>query len=87
MKGSATNTDGTKISSNKKPIVSDNAANVGIPLLSEGAYSEAESHEGFLNALNAWRDAGKPDEEKKTPSSNKSKKVKFSEIEQAWAHQ
>ena len=42
---------------------SDNDANVGIPLLKEGVYSEEESHEGFLNALNAWRNAGKKDQE------------------------
>jgi len=25
-----------------------------------GAYNEAESHQQFLDALNAWRNAGKP---------------------------
>jgi hypothetical protein len=28
--------------------------------LKEGAYDEAESHNGFMEALNAWRNAGKP---------------------------
>lgn len=42
-------------------------------------YDEGESHAGFLEALNAWR--GKKEE--KTP---KQKKVKFNDVEQAWAH-
>jgi hypothetical protein len=42
---------------------SDNDAMVGITLLKDGVYSEEESHGGFLNALNAWRKAGKKDED------------------------
>lgn len=81
MKISATNTGGTNTSPMKKQTkVSDNDANVGIPLLKDGVYDEAESHEGFMNALNAWRNAGKTDQEK-TPGTNKSKKVKFNEVE------
>ena len=55
--------------------------------MKDGVYDEGESHEGFLNALNAWRDAGKTDKEKSTPSTNKSKKVKFNDVENAWAIQ
>lgn len=36
---------------------------IGITKLADGAYDEAESHTGFLEALNAWRSAGKPKEE------------------------
>ena len=32
---------------------------VGIDTLKDGAYDEKESHDGFLEALTAWRDAGK----------------------------
>jgi hypothetical protein len=62
MKVSATNTGGSNTSPVKKQTkISDNDANVGIPLLKDGAYDEGESHEGFMNALNAWRNAGKTD--------------------------
>ena len=71
----------------QKPKGPDYSANVGITNLKDGAYDEAESHEGFLNALNAWREAGKPKDEKSTPSTNKQKKVKFNDVEKAWAHQ
>jgi len=36
---------------------------VGIEPLAEGAYDEAKAHESFMEALNAWRTAGKPKEE------------------------
>jgi hypothetical protein len=70
MKVSGTNTSEANTnkyfdSPKKKPFVSDNSANVGIPLLKDGMYSEEESHGGFMNALNAWRDAGKTPEERK----------------------
>ena len=48
---------------------------VGIFSLKEGQYNESESHEGFLEALNAWRNAGKKSEEPAFAKS--SKKVKF----------
>ena len=31
--------------------------------LADGEYDESESHNGFLDALNAWRNEGKPKEE------------------------
>ena len=37
----------------------------GTNSLLAGDYNEAESHNQFLEALNAWRNAGKPQEEKK----------------------
>ena len=46
--------------------------NVGISSLKDGSYNEAESHNGFLDALNAWRNAGKEPEKKE-------KVVKFEE--------
>jgi len=55
---------------------------VGISSLKEGSYNEAESHEGFLEALNAWRNAGKKNDE---PGSAKStKKVKFTDVQDSW---
>lgn len=55
---------------------------VGISALKDGAYNEAESHQGFLEALNAWRNAGKKNDE---PSSAKSsKKVKFQDVQDSW---
>jgi len=41
--------------------------------LMEGTYNEAESHQQFLEALQAWRSAGTQPEEKKE------KKVRFNE--------
>ena len=38
---------------------------VNIETLGEGTYDEAAEHESFLEALNAWRNAGKPKEENK----------------------
>jgi hypothetical protein len=38
---------------------------VNIETLGEGAYCEEEAHESFMEALNAWRNAGKPKEEQK----------------------
>jgi hypothetical protein len=65
-----------------------NTANslVGISSLKEGAYSEAESHNGFLEALNAWRVAGNKDESGATASAKSSKKVKFTDVQAAWDH-
>jgi hypothetical protein len=65
---------------------SDNDALVGITLLKDGVYSEEESHGGFLNALNAWRNAGKKDEEPEfhNPADGPKKKkkvVKKTEVE------
>lgn len=60
-----------------------NTANslVGISSLKEGSYSEAESHNGFLEALNAWRVAGgKNDDNGATASAKSSKKVKFTDV-------
>lgn len=67
-----------------------NTANslVGISSLKEGSYSEAESHNGFLEALNAWRVAGgKKDDSGATASAKSSKKVKFTDVQAAWDHQ
>jgi len=56
-------------------------SNVGMPAtLKEGAYNEEESHNGFLEALNAWRNAGKTPEEITKPD----KKVKPKDIEASW---
>lgn len=38
---------------------------VNIDALVDGVYNEQEAHESFLEALNAWRNAGKPKEEQK----------------------
>ena len=81
--------------SSKKTVTfkSDNDSNVGIPLLKEGTYNEEESHEGFLNALNAWRNAGKKDKGEEPEFHNPAdgpapaKKVKTNEIERAHALQ
>ena len=40
-------------------------AMVNMEGLGDGEYNEAEAHESFLEALNAWRNAGKPKEEQK----------------------
>lgn len=53
-----------------------NNSSVGIEELKDGVYNEAESHESFLEALNAWRGAGKKKEEE-PGSAKSSKKVKF----------
>lgn len=37
----------------------------GTNSLLAGEYNEADSHNAFLEALNAWRNAGKAPEEKK----------------------
>lgn len=52
-----------------------------MPSLLEGQYSEAESHNGFLEALNAWRNSGKPAE---TPTE---KKVTKGDVEKSWKQQ
>lgn len=70
---------------NNLPAASSASANVGMDSLKDGAYNEADSHNSFLEALNAWRNAGKPPEERSTPST--SKKVKFTDVQQAWAYQ
>jgi hypothetical protein len=46
--------------------------------LKDGQFNEQESHNEFLNALNAWRNAGKK-EEPKPPSDLDEKKVRFSD--------
>ena len=43
--------------------------------LAEGVYNEAESHNGFLEALNAWRNAGKPKEQQSSIEATKKGKV------------
>ena len=52
--------------------------------LAEGAYNEAESHNGFLEALNAWRNAGKPKEEQQSIQSTKKGKVELTDVEESW---
>lgn len=55
---------------------------VGIDALKDGQYNEAESHQGFLEALNAWREAGKNKDE--PASAKSSKKVKFQDVQDSW---
>ena len=57
--------------------------------LNVGAYDEGESHNSFLEALNAWRNIGKKPEDqvKSTPNQSSSKKVKFTEVQKSWAYQ
>ena len=63
-----------------------NNALIGVEELKDGQYDEAESHNSFLEALNAWRGAGKKNDDE--PGSTKSnKKVKFQEVEKSWALQ
>lgn len=45
--------------------------------LLEGEYNEHESHAGFLEALNAWRNTSKPGE---TPTQQKDKKVNMNDV-------
>lgn len=47
--------------------------------LLQGAYDEANSHNQFLEALNAWRNAGKPDD-LKANAADKGEKVSFFKI-------
>jgi hypothetical protein len=54
-----------------------------MPSLKEGAYNEEESHNGFLEALNAWRNAGKPEGETPKPD----KKIKDKDIVASWKRQ
>jgi hypothetical protein len=56
---------------------------VGIEQLKDGQYNEEESHAGFMDALKAWRTAGKPEEEKKKDD----KKIKMRDVEQSWKQQ
>ena len=56
---------------------------IGIEKLADGVYNEAESHNGFLEALSAWRNAGKPSEEKKS----KNKKPDLNDVEESWKRQ
>lgn len=63
---------------------------VGISSLKEGAYDEHESHKGFLEALNAWRNAGKAQDGKgdePASASRSEKKVKFRDVEESWKQQ
>jgi len=46
-------------------------------------YDEAESHKGFVEALNAWRNQGKTKEEIEK-AKIEDKKVKFNDIEETW---
>lgn len=46
--------------------------------LKDGVYDEEEQRNSFLQALNAWRNAGKSEEQKS------SKKVNKSDVERAW---
>ena len=46
----------------------------------KGTYNEAESHNSFLEALNAWRKAGKPEESK----TDENGKVKLNDVQKAW---
>ena len=77
----------TKTGGNNLPATSASSANVGMDELKEGAYDEGESHNSFLEALNAWRNAGKPLEERERATPSSSKKVKFTEVQKSWAYQ
>ena len=52
-----------KVNSHEHRAVNQVKAMVNIATLGDGAYDEAEAHESFMEALNAWRTAGKPKEE------------------------
>lgn len=61
------------------------SSNIGMNDLLDGQYNEAESHAGFLEALNAWRVQGKP---KDTPTPKKTDgKVDIKDVQKAWQHQ
>lgn len=65
----------------KAPETSTSSANVGMDELKDGQYNEAESHESFLEALNAWRTAGKKQKPTTQPSNTKMKgKVDFNDV-------
>lgn len=53
-----------RINKSHKPSEPDSTYNVGIVDLKDGVYNEAESHNQFLDALNAWRNSGKPEKKK-----------------------
>jgi len=73
-------TDDTKDNSK-----ADGGTGVGSGLI-EGAYNEEQSHQSFLQALNAWRKGDNKEEEKATPA-KKDKKVALADIEKAWSVQ
>ena len=53
--------------------------------LKDGEYDEGESHAGFLEALNAWRNC-KPDE-KSTPAAKKTGKgLDIKDVQQSWKY-
>jgi hypothetical protein len=65
------------------PGTTDNSQ-VGMNSMAAGDYDEAQSHAGFLEALNAWRKIGKPEEE--TPKKPKDGKVDQKDVQQAWKY-
>ena len=56
---------------------------VGMPSLMDGEYDEGESHNGFLEALQAWRNSGKSKEEQQ----KEKKKVTQNDVAKSWKHQ
>ena len=76
---------GSSIKSHAYGAQNETGSLVGISALKEGSYSEAESHQGFLEALNAWRNAGKKSDE--PASAKSSKKVKFQDVQDSWKQQ
>lgn len=57
---------------------------VGVPSLLDGNYDEGQSHQGFLEALNAWRNVGKDEKPKETPTKSNGKVVNEKDVEKAW---
>ena len=49
--------------------------NIGMVDLKDGVYNEVESHNEFLDALNAWRNSGKPEKKKKWEMIEEEKKI------------
>ena len=70
---------GTQPQKSAKQVRFKEDSNVGMPALNEGQYNEAESHNSFLEALNAWRSAGQ--------EKPKDGKVAKKDVEKAWEHQ
>ena len=54
-----------KVNSHQHQAPNQVKALVNVETLGDGVYNEQEAHESFLEALNAWRNAGKPKEEQK----------------------
>lgn len=69
----------------RKVTFAENTNNslVGVDTLLSGDYNEADSHAGFLEALNAWRKVGKEE----TPKKTKDGKLSTSDVQKAWKHQ